>query len=318
MKALCLTRYGSLNYFRLTELPDPTPGVQEVLVQVHASALNPSDFKVALGEIKFLHGRRFPMPLGNDFSGVVVSVGESVTDFRAGDEVFGFLPYSPSNQRGAFAEKLVTRSECIAHKPSSTSHSIAAASATAVITAMQAFRDIGKLKPGGRVLVTGVSGGVGSVAVQVALRLGASEVVAIGSDKGLDLAKKLGAKLVIDRKHEDVFASASGSFDVIFDAAAAYRWSQWKSRLKSNGTYVTTLPSVAFAVDKMKSFVSSSSVGFIGVKPKSKDLKILAEWLESGLTISLDATVPVSDVPQALARLKRGEVVGKIAVNVTF
>jgi NADPH:quinone reductase-like Zn-dependent oxidoreductase len=318
MKALCLTQYGSLDYFRMTELPDEAPGAQEVLIQVRASALNPADFKVALGQIKFLHGRRFPMPLGYDFSGVVVSVGESVADFRTGDEVFGFLPYGPSNQRGAFAEKLVTRSECVARKPASTSHATAAASATAALTALQALRDVGKLQPGGRVLVTGVSGGVGSVAVQVALRLGASEVVAIGSGKGLDLAKKLGATLVIDRKSEDVFVSASGSYDVIFDAAAAYRWSQWKSKLKSGGNYVTTLPSVAFAVDKMKSIVFSSNANFVGVKAKADDLKIVAGWLESGLTIPLDATVPVSEVPQALARLNRGQVLGKIAVNVAF
>jgi NADPH:quinone reductase-like Zn-dependent oxidoreductase len=318
MKSLCLTQYGSLDFFRMMELAEEVPGAQEIQIQVFASALNPSDFKVALGEVKFLRGRRFPMTLGNDFSGVVSAIGESVTDFRIGDSVFGFLPYGPFNQRGAFAQKLVVRTNWVARKAPNIPHTIAAASATAGLTALQALRDIGKLKPGGRVLITGASGGVGSAAIQVALKLGASEVVVVGSGKGLDLAKKLGATSVIDRKSEDVFAAVSERFDIIFDAAAAYRWSQWKHKLQENGAYITTLPSTAFALDKVISFGTSSSTNFVSVKPKSDDLKILAGWLESGLTVPIDATVPISDIPQALARLQRGEVLGKIAVEAAF
>jgi len=318
MKALCLTQYGSLDFFISTELPDEAPGQNEVQIQVHGSALNPSDIKVALGQVKFLHGRRFPIALGNDFSGVIVAVGKDVTNFKIGDSVFGFLPYGPFNQRGAFAEMLIVRADWIAHTSSKVSHTVSAASATAALTSLQALRDCGKLKPGGRVLITGVSGGVGSIAIQVALRLGASEVVAVGSGKGLELAKKLGAKSVIDRSRENVFTAASEKFDVIFDAAAAYRWSQWKSKLTSGGSYITTLPSAALFIDKIKSFTSSSNASFVAVKSKTDDLKILTGWLDSGLIVPIDATVPVSDVPQALARLKRGEVLGKIAVNVTF
>lgn len=318
MKSLCLTQYGSLDFFRMTELAEEAPGAREIQIQVLASALNPSDFKVALGEVKFLHGRRFPMILGNDFSGVVSAVGEGVTDFRIGDSVFGFLPYGPFNQRGAFAQKLVVRTDWVARKSPNVPHTIAAASATAALTALQALRDIGKLKPGGRVLVTGASGGVGSIAIQVALKLGASDVVVVGSGKGLDLAKKLGAKSVIDRKNGDVFAAVSEKFDIVFDAAAAYRWSQWKTKLQPNGAYITTLPSATFALDKVISLGSTSSTSFVGVKPKSDDLKIVAGWLESGLIIPIDATIPIKDIPQALARLKRGEVLGKIAVEVAF
>jgi NADPH:quinone reductase-like Zn-dependent oxidoreductase len=258
------------------------------------------------------------MTLGNDFSGVIVSVGDGVTDFKNGDEVFGFLPYGPTNQRGAFAEKLIARTDWIAHKPAGVSHVTAASAATSVTTALQAIRDNGKFRPGGRVLISGVSGGVGSVAVQVALRLGASEVVAVGSGAGLDVARKFGATHVIDRKREDVFTAVSGKFEVIFDAAAAFYWSQWKNKLKPGGTFVSTLPSLRFAKDKLMSFVSSSNTTFVSVKAKTEDLKLIAEWLKSGLSIPLDATVTTGEIPQALARLKRGGVAGKIAVDVRF
>lgn len=316
MKALCLLRYGSLDHLKLAELPEASPGAGQVRVKVHASSLNPADFKVALAEVKFLHGRKFPLVLGYDFSGVIDALGTGVADFKIGDPVYGFLPYGPFNNQGAFGEKLLAKRAEIARKPEGVSHEQAAASATAGLTAIQAIRDVGKLAPRGRVLVTGVSGGVGSIALQVAIRLGAAEVVAVGSGKGLEEAKRLGATQVIDRKRQDVFAAATGAFDLVFDAAAAYRWKAWRGKLKPGGQYVTTLPSLSFAMDKLASLLAGTRAGFVTVKSRDADLKLLAEWLGSGLQFPLDATIPAREVPRALERLRRGEVLGKIAVDV--
>lgn len=315
MHAIGLKQYGSLDGFAPIRLALPEPGKGEVRIRVHASAINPADYKVALGQLKFVHGRNFPMILGYDFSGVIDALGEG-SEWRIGDAVFGFLPYAPYNNRGAFAEALIAKTNQIALKPFTVSHIQAAAAATPSLTALQAIRDIGKLPQlGGRVLVTGVSGGVGSTAIGVILKLGAVPV-GVGSSRGIELAKKMGASKVIDRKHQDVFKSSEGNFDVIFDAAAAYSWSQWKGSLRSGGKYVTTLPSISMFTDKIKSLITSTGVAFVGVKSHQADLELLGKWLESGLSITIDSTIPVREVANGIKKLHHGQTLGRIAVEV--
>lgn len=156
---------------------------------------------------------------------------------------------------------------------------------------------------------------MGSTAIGVILKLEAVPV-GVGSGRGIELAKKLGASKVIDRQHQDVFKTSEGNFDVIFDAAAAYRWSQWKGSLRSGGKYVTTLPSVPFFVDKIKSFIATTGVGFVGVKSRQADLQLLGKWLESGLTITIDSMIPVREIAKGIEKLHRGEVLGRLAVDV--
>ena len=316
MKAIGLKKYGSLNELAPMELPVPEPRKGEVRVRVHASALNPADYKVSLGEVKFLHARNFPMVLGYDFSGVVETTGPD-TDHAVGDAVFGFLPYGPFNRQGAFAEALIARAREIALKPAGVSHHQAAAAATPCLTALQAIRDVGKLsQAGGLVLITGVSGGVGSVAVSVARKLGA-KVVATGSGRGLELARSLGAMNVIDRKQQqDIFSSQRGPFDVVFDASAAYRWSRCKGQLKPGGMYVTTLPSLSILTDKIKSIMAPTGTAFVNVKSKPSDLQLLAGWLEAGLSVTVDSVIPAREIAAGLAKLQRGEVVGRVVVDV--
>jgi NADPH:quinone reductase-like Zn-dependent oxidoreductase len=317
MHAIAASKYGSLDNLAPLEVPVPEPKPHQVRVRVNASALNPADYKVILGTLKFVHARNFPMVVGYDFSGTIDAVGGAVSGFRAGDEVFGFLPYSPSNRRGAFAEMLVADATEIAPKPAGVSHVRAAAAATPGVTAIQMIRDLGRLpKKDGRVLVTGASGGVGSIAIGVARKLGA-HVTAIGSGSGLDLAKKLGAHEVIDRKNVDVLSDAvKGPFDVIADAAAAYRWSTMKRKLVKGGTFVSTLPSLAFAVDKAASLFASTRVEFVNVKARAADLELLARWLADGLEVTVDRVTPVRDVSSAMGALHRGEATGRIAIDV--
>jgi NADPH:quinone reductase-like Zn-dependent oxidoreductase len=315
MRALTLEKYGPVHSMKIQDLPVVEPKKGEVRIRVHASALNPSDFKVATGEVKFLHARNFPMVLGWDFSGVIEAVGEG-TEFKVGDAVFGFLPYGPFNKRGAFAETLIASAAEIALKPASVSHFQAAAAATIGVTAIQGMRDQGKLSSGGRVLITGVSGGVGSIAISIAEKFGATSV-AIGSGGGLTLAKQLGATEVVDRKKQDVFTTVKAPFDTIFDAAAGYRWNQWKGKLKPHGIYVTTLPAMSTFIDKLKSIGTPSGVSFVAVKSKPADLKLLASWLEAGMTVAIDSTIPVREITKSLMKLQRGEIVGRVVVDVT-
>lgn len=316
MEVMAVTRYGPLQSLARMTLGLPRPRAGEVRVRVQASALNPADFKVLQGRMKFLHARNFPLVLGYDFSGTVDACGPGVTDFRAGHDVFGFLPYGPGNRRGAFAEALIARVSEIAPKSADVSHAQAAAAATPGVTALQSLRDLGRLQPGQRVLITGVSGGVGSIAVGIARRLDA-EVTAIGSGRGLELARSAGAECVIDRRAGDVLETARGPFHVILDAAASHRWRQWRTRLVPGGTYVTTLPSLAFVVDKLASVVARTRTRLVMVKSRPADLQRLDEWLASGLTVPVDHVVAVQQVAEGLAALERGGVLGRIVVDVS-
>jgi NADPH:quinone reductase-like Zn-dependent oxidoreductase len=316
MRAMTLKAYGAKDGYFLEDLPTPEPKRGEVRIKVHASAFGPADFKVSRGIVKFLHARNFPIILGYDFSGVVDAIGLGESHWKPGDNVFGFLPYGPSNKRGAFGEFMIARADQIALKPPKISHAQAAAAATAGLTAMQGIRDQGKLPPkNARVLITGVSGAVGSVAILVAKKLGA-HITAVGSQHGLELAKKLGADVLVDRKKGNVFESANGPFDVIFDSAAAYRWSQWKGKLRKGGTFVTTLPSMAFIADKLASLVSASRVQMVYVKANNPDLALLGDWLGEGMEIPVDSTYPVSKIDQALSRYEKGDYLGRILVDV--
>jgi NADPH:quinone reductase-like Zn-dependent oxidoreductase len=316
MRAVAAPGYGPLTRLATVELPTPEPGPNQARVRVHAAALNPADYKVVLGEMKFLHARRFPLVVGYDFSGTVDAVGARASGLRVGDEVFGFLPYSPTNRRGSFAELLVADVAELAPKPPGVTHLVAAAAATPGLTALQMLRDLARVTgQGRRVLVTGASGGVACLAIGVASRLGIS-VTAIGSGRGLSLARRLGAERVVDRTAGDVQHLAGGPFDAVLDAAAAYRWRQWREHLAPRGAYVTTLPSLPFFVDKIASLVSRTRAKFVTVKSRAADLRLLGEWLAGGLEVPIDHVAPVRDVSRALEKLHGGGVLGRVAVEV--
>jgi NADPH:quinone reductase-like Zn-dependent oxidoreductase len=314
MRAMATPGYGPLERLAAIDVPMPTPGRGEVRVRVAVSALNPADYKVLLGTLKVVHARTRPLIVGYDFSGTVDAVGADVTSVSVGDEVFGCLPYSMWNRRGAFAEALIARADEIARKPQSVSHELAAAAVTTGLTAIQSIRDLGRLpERDGQVLVTGASGGVGSISVGIATRLGAS-VTAVGSGKGLELARRLGAAAVWDRTRHSLPGDVNDKFDVVFDAASAYRWRDWRRNLKPGGTYVTTFPSVAFAIDKVASWFSRTRVRFIQVKSRPADLELLGKWLQEGLEVPLVGSVAVRDVARGLLQLQQSG--GRISVRV--
>jgi NADPH:quinone reductase-like Zn-dependent oxidoreductase len=315
MRAMAIPSYGPVQRMKVIELPIPEPGPGQVRVKVHASAVNPSDEKVATGAAKFLHGRNFPMVLGYDFSGVVDRVGAGVTTVADGQEVFGFLPYSGSNKEGAFAEYTLSKVSGLSRKPGSVSHSLAAAAATPGITALQSLRDLGRLRSGGRALIIGASGGVGALAVGIAKKLGA-EVVAVCATHAVDLVKGLGADIVIDRRKEDPLRVARGPFDVVFDAAAVSTWSATRHLLGKGGVYVTTLPGPAIVLHLGLSAFTSTRARMVMVKNKADDLELLGRWLTEGLKVPIDSTVPVREVVSGIERMAAGRMHGRVSVDV--
>jgi len=316
MKAIGWPAAGAKTRPQLFELEAPLPGPGQVRVRVACSAVNPADLKVAGGEFvgRLLHARTTPLVLGYDFSGVVDRVGEGAGDKQPGDEVFGFLPYASSNRQGAFAELLVANGDEVARKPAEVSHETAAAAATPGVTALQCLRDLGRLREGGHALIIGAGGGVGSLAVGIAHRLGA-RVTAVCSTYAVDFVKGLGAEEVVDRRQKDPMTLA-GPFDVVFDAAAAHGFLACRHLLATDGAYVTTLPSPGVLVGKAFAAFGSRRCEFITVKSVGKDLATLAGWIRDGLTVPIESRFPVRAVGAALDRLGRGEVRGRLAVQV--
>jgi NADPH:quinone reductase-like Zn-dependent oxidoreductase len=209
MKAAHIETSGGPETFRYGDLPDPKAGPGDVVVDIVAASVNGADWKVRRGEYGKL---TFPYILGRDFSGTVAQVGEGVTDFKVGDDVFGVLP---AGQEGTYAEKLAVKAAVIAKKPQSLPHIDAAALALIGLTAQNAVEDTLKLKSGETILIQGGAGGVASYAIQLAKHIGAT-VITTTSTANVDYAKSLGADRVIDYTKED-FTGLGQICDAVFE-----------------------------------------------------------------------------------------------------
>src|SRR5436309_15144925 len=233
MKALVRHRYGGPGVVRVEEVEQPTLENDRVLVRVRASSLNKADWHQLRGRPRVMRPMmggvlRPKSPLiGTDLAGVVEAVGNDVTDLAPGDEVFGGGP-------GAYAEYVSAKS--VVRKPAGVSFAVAAAVPIAGLTALQGLRDHGRLQPGQRVLVNGASGGVGSLAIQIAKALG-GDVTAVVSTRNIELARALGADRVIDRLHED-FTQADARYDLILDVAGGHSWFALRRVLEPEGRLV--------------------------------------------------------------------------------
>lgn len=316
MKALAVDSLGSIDRLRILEVPRPEPGPGEVRVAVVAAALNPADIKGVTVGMRMLHARRFPMIMGYDFSGRVDAVGADVQNCKPGDDVFGFVPYSPRTRWGTFAEYTVTRATALARKPASVSHASAAASATAGVTAWQMLRKSPGCGPGSRVLVTGASGGVGSLAIGIVRILG-GQADAVCSAGHRDYVSALGATEVFDRSQAGWRSSLKGPYQQVFDAAAAFSFADFRKVLAPKGAFSTTLPSSSFFLGLPGAWLSGHPCRMAMVRPVSADLEQLGRWLESGLKIPIAGQYPLQDGAQALIQLARGGVRGKLVLRLS-
>lgn len=316
MRALCARATGGIDQLKVEEIPDPVAGAGQVLVRVHAAAVNPADGKVLRGELagRFLHARRFPLVLGYDLAGVVEAVGAGAGDLAIGDRVFGHLPYSGKNRQGTFADKVAVPAAEVGRLPGPVSFEIGAAAATAGLTALQGLRDRGRLSAGGRALVLGAAGGVGTIAIGVARKLGA-RVTAVCSPAAAELVRGLGPDEVVARGHGDPLG-LEGPFDVVFDTPAAYGYVACRRMLAPRGAYVTTLPTGALVAGKLMTLASSRRAALLVVKSARVDLELLGGWLAEGLAVPIDSRFPVAEAGRAIDRLGQGGMRGRVVVDV--
>ena len=325
MKAIINCDYG-LAHLKLENVEKPVPNDDQVLVRVRAASVNPYDWHFIEGTPKIIRlmgvGLRKPKDtrVGVDFAGTVEVVGKNVTQFKAGDEVFG-------GRGGAFAEYVCPRAtRAVALKPSNVTFEQAASVNIAGITALQALRDKGKVQPGQKVLINGASGGVGTFAVQIAKSFGA-DVTGVCSTRNVDLVKSLGADHVIDYTKED-FTKSAERYDVMLDNVGNRTLSECKSVLTPKGKYVLIggggaseqglLGGLGKALWAMlfSKFVNQQ-MGMMMADPSQKDLTILGDMMQSGkLKAVIDRTYKLAEVPEAIRYLEQGHARGKVIITV--
>lgn len=307
MKAARIHEFGALDVVKVEDAPRPEPKAGDVLVRVHASAVNPVDWKIAQGMVRSL-GKSLPYTLGCDVSGVVEALGPNVEAWKVGDEVFA---YSNLMRGGAFAEYVVLPAAELARKPKTVDHGHAAAIPLAGLTAWQALFDTAQLQPGQTVLVHAGAGGVGHFAVQFAKVKGA-KVIATASKEKLAFVKELGADVVIDYQAQG-FEELVKDADVVFDMIGGETQTKSYGVLKKGGFLVSIVgPPSAKELEAR----GLRGAGIL-LKPDAAELKAIAELVDAGkVKPHVSATFPLAHAAKALALSKEGHAVGKIAVEV--
>ncbi|WP_406367872.1 NAD(P)-dependent alcohol dehydrogenase [Streptomyces sp. NBC_01546] len=322
MRAIVHDVYGTPDVLRLDEIDQPVPGRGEVLLRVRAAGVDQGVWHLMAGMPYAIRAAGFGLRApkqrvrGLDVAGRVEAVGPDVTRFRPGDEVYGTCT-------GSFAQYACAKEEELAPRPARLTPEQAAVVTISGCTALQALR-AGRLKPGGRVLVIGASGGVGTYAVQLAKALGAAHVTGVCSASKADLVRSLGADEVVDYAREDP-TDGVHRYDLVLDIAGNRPLHRLRRALTPRGTLVM----VGGETDGrwlggyhrqlwallLSPFVRQQLRGLAST-PNPEDLRALGELIESGsLTPALDRTYPLAEVPDAVRRLRSGHARGKIAIS---
>lgn len=332
MRAAILHAFGGPEGFSIEDVPDPVPRPRDVLVQVHATSVNPIDFKTRLGQQRAAVWRRPPMILGMDVSGVVVAVGALVTRFKVGDEVFS----SPSHRRpGTYAELVAIDERECAPKPKSISHVEAATLPLVGLTAWGCLVDGARMKPGESLLIQAGSGGVGTFAIQLAAT-GGVHVATTCSGRNAELVRSLGAETVIDYT-KDKFEDVLPPQDAVLECLGGEIAKRSLGVLKPGGRFASINvgldarakrmnPYLAFAVTiaataglVIGSFVKSDTRVYPVVRRADGPgrLSRISEMVDAGqIRAVVDRTFPLHEIADAHRYCETGRVRGKVAIEV--
>jgi NADPH:quinone reductase-like Zn-dependent oxidoreductase len=324
MKAIVQERFGPPDVLRLADIDVPEVGAGDVLVRVHAAALNPADWHILRGDPRVARlmgevGLRRPKArvAGVDAAGVVEAVGANVRGLRNGDEVLGFC-------RGAFAEYALAAADMVVAKPASLTFEQAAAIPIAATTALRGIRDVGGVKAGRQVLVNGASGGVGTYAAQIAAALGA-EVTGVCSTHNVELVRSIGAAHVVDYTRED-FADGRTKYDVILDNVSSLPLTRLRGALTPKGTLVLNgggSPGHVFGpvAGILRAVVANAFVSQrlrpLPSRQNREELLAVTGLIETGkLTPVVDRTYPLADTAEGLLHVEQGHARGKVVITV--
>ena len=331
MKAMVYYDYGTPDVLKCEELEMPSPKESQVLLKVHAAAVNPLDLGLMKGQpyfMRFLFG--FPKPKvthpGRDVAGEVQAVGPGVTRFKPGDEVFGVCTAGGWLNKcdGAFAEYACTLESGLAMKPDNMTFEQAAAAPIAALTALQGLRK-GQIKSGQKVLINGAAGGVGTFAVQIAKTFGA-EVTGVCSTRNVEMVHRIGADHVVDYTQID-FTKSPEKYDLIFDLVGNHSFVELRRVLVPKGIFVgagvvgapktiTGMLGGLVSTIVVSLFVSQKYATFVA-KANSEDLNVIREMMASGKVMPvIDRAFDLSETAEAMRYQDLGHARGKLVITV--
>ena len=321
MKAIVYRCYGSPDVLNFEDVEKPTPADDEVLVKVVAASVNPLDWHYMRGSPYLMRlgsglGAPDDSSMGVDFAGTVEAVGNNVKRYKPGDAVFG-------GRGGAFAEYLtIPEDRALALKPANVTFAQAASVPIAAITALQALRDKGKLKPGHKVLINGASGGVGTFAVQIAKSFGA-EVTGVCSTRNVDMVRSIGADHIFDYTKED-YTESGNQYDLIIDMVGNHSLMANRRALTPEGIFVIVGGGkgnwLGPLMGPIKALMLSPFVGqefvLLLAELRKDDLAILGDLMQAGkVSPVIDRRYRLSDVPVAIRYSEEGHAQGKIIIE---
>ena len=306
MRAVTISKYGDQSVLTYGDIERPKPKPDEILVHNRAVAVNPVDWKIrnGLGEMFGLH---LPIVLGCEIAGTIEEIGSAVEDFRSGDPVYGYVSLQ---RNGGYAEYTVAKPDEIAPKPQSLDFDNAASVPVGALTSWQAIFDTANLRTGQKILITGASGGVGSMAVQLAKAKGAF-VIATASGKNEEFVRSLGADEFVDYTRVK-FQERVREVDVVFDTVGGETLDGSFQTLRRGGYLV----SIAMPPSNEKAENYGVDASMIGVQPSSKQLREINQLIAEGKLKTHVATVlPLSEVRKAHQLSESGRTRGKIILH---
>ena len=332
MKAFIIKRYGKKEKLQLSEIAEPVVKENDVLVQVYAASVNQLDAKIKTGEFKLLLPYKFPLILGHDVAGIITKVGSKISRFKVGDEVFA----RPADfEIGTFAEYIAINENDVAMKPKNISMDQAASIPLVGLTACQALVEKANLQKGQKVFIQAGSGGVGTIAIQLAKHLGATVATTTSADN-FDLVKSLGADIVIDYKTQD-FETILKDYDLVLNSQDVETLEKSLKILKPGGKVVSISgpPDAAFAKKVRLSWLMKIAIFFLSRKVKSQAQKIgvdysflfmqangkqlseISSLIDAGVILPIiDKAFPFEQTNEAMSYVASGRAKGKVIVKV--
>ena len=310
MKRIEYDRYGSPEVMRVASFDMPSVGVDDILVKVEAASINPVDWGIRQGKMKLITGRTFPRAMGKDFAGTILEVGANVTGWKAGDAVFGCVPW---RHAGSFSSHALVRATDIVKKPDAMSFTEAAALPTVGLTAWHGLVDQAKLKSGQTVLVNGAAGGVGVAAIQIAQSFGAVITARVGR-RSFDRMTRLGVSDVLDYR-EALPATSDGRFDVVMDCNGSLEGHVLDRLLKRGGTAID----ITYGKAKLVRSVFLRRQRLASGTVDQKSLAALRDLAERGMLVpDIGAEVDIDDAIPLITRLEAGERLdGKAVIRIS-
>ena len=311
MKAIAYAAFGGIEVLKTVEVSIPLIKPNQVMVKVKAVSINPIDWKIRKGEMKLMSGSHFPKNIGIDFSGIVEEVGNEVTHYKKGDEIFGLVN---AMKEGALLEYLAINEDKIWHKPKELSFSQSSSIPVVGAAAVLAVEKIGNINSTTEILINGATGGFGMFLLQLLKRQGGA-ITAVSNTIGIEFAKKWGADYIIDYTKQNVL-DLGKEYDVVVDLSSKMSYENAKKIMKEHSSFINPTPKPIEMITSpiLDAFVGKKHIVLLS-NPSAKNIPLLLNAIKNGLQIEVSKTFGFDQVIDAYQYAEKGGYIGKVVIE---